>query len=168
MNYKAAPTTLCPPLGNTLEAVALPGVGYFELLLCWLDFFLSTQHKLAPSGKRGSLTWDNASMRLACGQVCGTFSWLMMVQRTHPVWGGATLELVVLGSRRKQTEQARENKLINCLSEIVVSGPSSRVAPAVSALTSLQDGKLETACALNHWASSPSCPSVFIKEFFAY
>lgn len=35
-----------------------------------------------------------------------------MVQRTHPIWDGATLELVVLGSRRKQTEQARKNELI--------------------------------------------------------
>lgn len=74
--------------------------------LCWWMF--------CPLDKRHrNLSWDKASTRLACGQLCWTFSWLMFdVGDTHAnthtyaqTVASATPGQVVLNGRRAHTEQ---------------------------------------------------------------
>jgi hypothetical protein len=73
-------------------------------MLYWLVLYVSlTQAGVTTEKKRFS--WGSASMRFSCG----IFSQLEIKGR-GPIAGGAIPGLVVLGSIKKQAEQARRSK----------------------------------------------------------
>ena len=104
-------------------------LGLFPVLANFMSAWHSESHF-----ERGNLNWENAPTRLACGQACSTFlkstDWY---GRAKLLVDSATIGLVVLGTIRKQAEQAYGE---SCAS----SAPTFRLLPWVCSLTFLSDG----------------------------
>lgn len=84
--------------------------------------------------ERGTLHWEDTFISLACWQVCGSFSWLMIGV------GGAIPRKLVLQGIRKQVAQAMGNNPVSSfppwsLFQLLPSGSSPLVPP----LSSLND-----------------------------
>lgn len=79
----------------------------------------SSQGWAAPDGlsntKWSSLNWENTSIRLACRQAYGTFSWLMddWCGRAHPTVSCSISRQLDLWWIRRQSDQTKRNKAVN-------------------------------------------------------
>jgi hypothetical protein len=71
--------------------------------------------------QRGHLNWENASIRLACGQICWAFSWLIIgVRKPNELWAMWPLDrwfLVIWKKKqtKKQVEPTMESKQGNSI-----------------------------------------------------
>lgn len=86
--------------------------------MCWLVFCVNLTQTLSYLGKE-DLNWENDSIRLACRQACGVFSWLMIGVEAL----SSLLEVPIL-ERWSHGEQARRQHFSKVSASVPANFPS--------------------------------------------